>query len=205
AQVAMQQIHFGLLAATGSAEKAGTQFEYLRANADKLGLDLRTSAQEYTRLAASADAMNVEVEDQQKLYTALSQASTVLHLDAQRVQFATLALTQMFSKGKIQAEELRRQLGEAIPGVVPRFQQAVMRVVQGTDLAKYSFEDLMKRGLLDTKKFLPQLIEALSETGRGWEEASKGLNAELNRLKTAWFELKNSLSEGIFNDAMIAV
>lgn len=205
AQVTMQRIHYGLLSATGSAAGAAAQFEYLRENANRLGLDLRTSAQEYTRLAAAANAMNVEVEDQQKLYTALSQASTVLHLDAQRVQFATLALTQMFSKGKIQAEELRRQLGEAIPGVVPRFQQAVMRVVQGTDLAKYSFEELMKRGLLDTKKFLPQLIEALSETGRGWEEASKGLNAELNRLKTAWFELKNSLSEGIFNDAMIAV
>lgn len=205
AQVAMQQIHYGLLAATGSAAGASTQFEYLRENADRLGLDLRTSAQEYTRLAASANAMNVEVEDQQKLYTALSQASTVLHLDAQRVQFATLALTQMFSKGKIQAEELRRQLGEAIPGVVPRFQRAVMKVIEGTDLAKYSFEDLMKRGLLDTKQFLPQLIAALTETGRGWEEASQGLNAELNRLKTAWFELKVSLSEGLFNDAMIAI
>lgn len=205
AQVAMQQVHYGLLAATGSAAGAATQFEYLRENADRLGLDLRTSAQEYTRLAASANAMNVEVEDQQKLYSALSQASTVLHLDAQRVQFATLALTQMFSKGKIQAEELRRQLGEAIPGVVPRFQRAVMKVVEGTDLAKYSFEDLMKRGLLDTKQFLPQLIQALSETGRGWEEASKGLNAELKRLKTAWFELKVSLSEGLFNDVMIAI
>lgn len=205
AQIAMQQIHYGLLAATGSAQGAAEQFEYLRKNANTLGLDLKTSAQEYTRLAASATAMNVAVEDQQKLYTGLSQASTVLHLDAQKVQFATLALTQMFSKSKIQAEELRRQLGEAIPGVVPRFQKAVMEVVKGTDLAKYSFEDLMKRGLLNTKQFLPQLIQALTETGRGWEEASKGLNAEINRLKTAWFELKVQITEGLFNDAMIAV
>lgn len=205
AQISMQQIHYGLLAATGSAKGAADQFEYLRKNADTLGLDLKTSAQEYTRLAASATAMNVAVEDQQKLYTALSQASTVLHLDQQKVQFATLGLTQMFSKGKIQAEELRRQLGEAIPGVVPRFQKGVMEVVKGTNLAKYSFEDLMKRGLLDTVKFMPQLVQALEETGRGWEEASKGLNAEINRLKTAWFELKVEISKGIFNDAMIAI
>ncbi len=205
AQIAIQQIHYGLLAATGSASGAAAQFEYLRKNADTLGLDLRTSAQEYTRLAASATAMNVAVDKQQQLYTALSQASTVLHLDQQKVQFATLALTQMFSKGKIQAEELRRQLGEAIPGVVPRFQKAVMEVTKGTDLAKYSFEDLMKRGLLNTAKFLPQLIQALSETGRGWQDAAQGLNAELNRLKTAWFDLKVDLSKGLFNDAMIAV
>lgn len=205
AQIAIQQIHYGLLAATGSASGAAAQFEYLRKNADTLGLDLRTSAQEYTRLAASATAMNVAVDKQQQLYTALSQASTVLHLDQQKVQFATLALTQMFSKGKIQAEELRRQLGEAIPGVVPRFQKAVMEVTKGTDLAKYSFEDLMKRGLLNTAQFLPQLIQALSETGRGWQDAAQGLNAELNRLKTAWFDLKVDLSKGLFNDAMIAV
>lgn len=205
AQIAIQQIHYGLLAATGSAAGAAAQFEYLRKNADTLGLDLRTSAQEYTRLAASATAMNVAVDKQQQLYTALSQASTVLHLDQQKVQFATLALTQMFSKGKIQAEELRRQLGEAIPGVVPRFQKAVMEVTKGTDLAKYSFEDLMKRGLLNTAQFLPQLIQALSETGRGWQDAAQGLNAELNRLKTAWFDLKVDLSKGLFNDAMIAV
>lgn len=77
--------------------------------------------------------------------------------------------------------------------------------VKGTDLAKYSFEELMKRGLLDTAKFMPQLVQALEETGRGWEEASKGLNAEINRLKTAWFELKVEISEGIFNDAMIGI
>lgn len=205
AQISMQQIHYGLLAATGSAKGAAEQFEYLRKNANTLGLDLKTSAQEYTRLAASATAMNVAVEEQQRLYTALSQASTVLHLDAQKVQFATFALTQMFSKGKIQAEELRRQLGEAIPGVVPRFQKAVMEITKGTDLAKYSFEDLMKRGLLDTAKFMPQLVKALEETGRGWESAAKGLNAEINRLKTAWFELKVEISEGIFNDAMIGI
>lgn len=203
AQVAMQQIHFGLMAATGSMEKSAVQMEYLRQNAQTLGLDLRTSAQEYTRLAASADAMNVSMEDQQKLYTGLSRASTVLHLDAQKVQFATLALTQMFSKGKIQAEELRRQLGEAIPGVVPRFMKGVQAVTKGTDLAKYSFEDLMKRGLLNTKQFLPQLVAALEETGRGWEEASKGLNAEINRLKTAWFELKVEVTDGLFTDVLI--
>ena len=205
AQVSMQQIHYGLLAATGSAKGANEQFEFLERTADKLGTNLKSSAQEYTRLAASAEAMNVAVEDQQKLYTALSQASTVLHLDQQKMQFATLALTQMFSKGKIQAEELRRQLGEAIPGANVRFQKAVMEIVKGTDLARYSFEDLMKRGLLNTKQFLPQLIQALEETGRGWEEASKGLNAEINRLQNSWFKLKVELSEGLFSEVTIRI
>lgn len=205
AQITMQQIHYGLLSATGSAQGAAEQFEFLRETSERLGTNLRSSGQEYTRLAASAEAMNVKVEDQQKLYTGLSKAATVFHLDAQKMQFATLALTQMFSKGKIQAEELRRQLGEAIPGVVPRFQKAVMESIKGTDLQGKSFDELMKKGLLVTDKFLPQLIQALEETGSGWEEASKGLNAEINRMKNAWFELKVELTEGLFTQATLAI
>ena len=204
AQVGMQQIHYGLLAATGSAEGANEQFEFLKQNARTLGVDLKNSAQEFTRLAASANAMNVSMEDQQKLYTALSQASTVLHLDSQKMQFATLALTQMFSKGKIQAEELRRQLGEAIPGANVRFQKAVMEVVKGTNLAKYSFEELMKRGLLDTAKFLPQLIQALGEVGSSWQEASKSLHSEITRLRNEWWQLTVDVSSGLFSTAMLA-
>lgn len=202
AQIAFQEIHYGLVAATGSAEKAKQEFEFVRRTSDELGLSLQSSAKEYTRLAASANAMNVEVKDTQQLYTSLAKASTVLHLSEEKVQFATLALTQMFSKGRIQAEELRRQLGEHIPGIVPRFQKAVMAITKGTDLAGISFDDLMKKGLLNTKQFLPQLVQALEETGRGWEQASKGLNAEINRLKTAWFELKVEMSSGLFADVV---
>lgn len=204
AQIGMQQIHYGLVSASGSAQLANEQFEYLRRNADLLGVDLQKSSQEYTRLSASASAMNVAIEDQQALYTALSKSSTVLHLDAQKMQYATLALTQMFSKGRIQAEELRRQLGEAIPGAAVRFQQGVMQVIKGTDLAKYSFDDLMKRGLLDTKKFLPQLIGALEGTAKGWQDAANSLHAEITRLGNEWFELRVKMSSGLFSQAMAA-
>lgn len=204
AQITMQQIHFGLLSAGGSAAMAAKQFEFLRQNAQTLGIDLKSSAQEFTRLSAAASAMNVPVEKQQQLYTALSKAATVLHLDQQKVQFATLGLTQMFSKGKIQSEELRRQLGEAVPGAAVRFQKAVMESIKGTNLQGESFDSLLKKGKLITSQFLPELIQALEETGTGWQEASKGMNAEINRLKNAWFELKNDLSSGLFSDVVVA-
>lgn len=204
AQIGFQEIHYGLVAATGSSEAARQEFAYVRQTADTLGLSLQSSAKEYARLAASATAMNVPLSDQHRLYEGLAKASTVLHLSQEKVQFATLALTQMFSKGRIQAEELRRQLGEHIPGVVPRFQKAVEAVVKGTNLAQYSFDDLMKRGLLNTKQFLPQLAQALETTGRGWEKAAVGLNAEINRLSTAWFNLKVEVSDGLFTKALTA-
>lgn len=70
--------------------------------------------------------MGVELKQQEQLFDAFAKASTVLHLSASDSQRALLALEQMFSKGKIQAQELRLQLGQAIPGAAERFQSAVM-------------------------------------------------------------------------------
>ncbi|MEU4134579.1 hypothetical protein, partial [Streptomyces wuyuanensis] len=111
---------------------------------------------------------------------------------------------QSFSKGKFQAEELRQQLGEAIPGIVPRFIQAVAKMNEGTALAGKSFDKLLQDGDLSVQKYLPAMIKALEASGTGAEEAAKGLSAELNRLSTAWFNLKVKASGGVFSDAAIS-
>ena len=75
-----------------------------------------------------------------------------------------LALEQMFSKGKIQAQELRLQLGQAIPGAAERFQNAVLEMTKGTNLQGKSFDQLLSSGQLYTDKFLPALVDALNQS-----------------------------------------
>jgi len=82
---------------------------------------LAPSAEAFARLSASASAMGVTLAQQEQLFDSFAKASTVLHLSADDSQRALLALEQMFSKGKIQAQELRLQLGQAIPGAAERF------------------------------------------------------------------------------------
>lgn len=154
-------------------------------------------------MSASATALHVPMQQQKALFDAFAKASTTLHLSTENSNRALLALEQMFAKGKIQAQELRLQLGQAIPGAAARFQQAVMQMTKGTDLQGKSFDQLLKNGELYTDKFLPALVQSLQESSRGWEEASNSLNAQLNRLRTAWFNLKADVSGGLFNDAAI--
>ena len=205
AQVAMQQIHYTLLSATGSAQAADAAFAFVEQTSQRMGLSLQNAAIGFAQLSASASANGVAMADQQKLFTAYAQASTVLHLSTAQSQSALLALEQMFSKGTIQAQELRLQLGQAIPGVMPRFEAAVLQMMKGTSNANKTFDQLLDKGDLITKDMLPALIKALSESGTGWEEASQGLNANLNRLSTAWFKLKADVSGGLFSDAASAI
>lgn len=204
AQVQLQAIHYTLIAATGSSSKAADAFGFVRAEADRLGLILPDAAQGFANLSASATAAGVSMKDQQQLFDAYAKSATSLHLSTVQSNRALLALEQMFAKGKIQAQELRLQLGQAIPGAAQRFQNAVMEMTKGTDLAGKSFDQLLEAGALTTSKFLPALVSALEISGRGWEDASKGLNASLNRVQTAWFNLKTELTNGLFTDVATA-
>lgn len=202
AQKSMQAIHYGLLGALGDNRSAADTYQFISDKSQELGLDLRSTAIEFTKVTAAATAMNIPMEQQKALFDGLARSATVLHLTTDQVKYSTMALAQMFGKGKIQAEELRRQIGEQIPGVVPRFQKAVMEMTKGTDLAGISFDNLLKQGKLSTDKFLPALIQALQESGRGADEAAQSLNANLNRLSTEWFKLKADFSGGLINDAL---
>ncbi|KAF1005477.1 MAG: hypothetical protein GAK28_03229 [Luteibacter sp.] len=204
AQKAAQQIHYSLLSATGSSTAADAAYKQVADTAERLGLDLQSSALGFSSMSAAASANGVAMKDQIALFDGLARSSTVLHLSSEQTGRAITALSQMFGKGKIQAEELRQQLGDAIPGVVPRFQQAVLEMTKGTDLAGKSFDQLLQNGDLTVTRFMPALVAALNQTGQGAEQAANGLNASINRLATEWFKLKTDLSGGLFSDAAIA-
>ena len=50
------------------------------------------------------------------IYEALTRAAGAYHMAADRTNDMMIAVTQMLSKGKVAAEELRRQLGNTLPG-----------------------------------------------------------------------------------------
>ena len=104
------------------------------------------------------------MQQQKDLFDAFAKASTTLHLSTDNSNRALLALEQMFAKGKIQAQELRLQLGQAIPGAAARFQKAVMEMTKGTELQGKSFDQLLKDGLLYTDQFLPAVTKALLQS-----------------------------------------
>ena len=190
-------------ASVGSSALAADAMSFVSQTAKELGLDFQSAAEGFQRLTASATATGVAMKDQQELFTELSRAATSMQLAPPIVDRAMTALSQSFSKGRFQAEELRQQLAEAIPGVVPRFQKAVMEMVKGTELADKSFDQLLQGGLLDVQRFLPAMTQAFAEMGSTWQESAGSLQAETNRLGNAWRELKLETSSGIFSDAAV--
>lgn len=102
-------------AITGSTEAAEIQLEKVRKQAELLGQDYVQLADLTKQWLASTKGTAIEKQQDEILQGFLSYGA-VLNLPDEAMQRVVVALSQMASKGKIMSEELRQQLGEALPG-----------------------------------------------------------------------------------------
>ncbi|WP_420465034.1 tape measure protein [Panacagrimonas sp.] len=190
-----EAIERALKAVTGSSTGAEEALRFIRAEAERLGLPLLTSADGFKRLAASAKDSGTDFQTVKNLYTALSESAAALALDQNQLQRIFLAFGQMMSKGKVQAEELRGQLGESLPG-------AFSLAAKAMDVTTGELDKMLERGELTAEMLITRLIPVLrQEFGAAASEATGSALASFNRLQTALTELKLEFAEsGLLDD-----
>lgn len=91
---------------------------FLTRLAGDYGLELTKLRDEYIKYNASAKASNLTLKDQELVFESVAKAGAVLGLSTETQGRAFTALQQIMSKGKVSAEELKGQLGDALPGAV---------------------------------------------------------------------------------------
>ncbi len=187
ANIEVQRFNNSLTVGTGSAEGAAKAMSFVRKSAEDLGLDLRTSAEQFSKLSAASKGTALEGQATRDIFLSIAKASTVLGLSADQAGGALTAVEQIISKGKVSAEELRGQLGERLPGA---FQIAARSI----GVTTVELDKMLKAGDLLAEDLLPALATELDRTfGDQAKNASQQLNANINRLNTAMFDLKVSI------------
>ena len=114
----LDAVKSSLTAVLGSTELADAKLKEISDTADYLGLNFLDLATSYKSFAASALTSNQTLGDTDKIFNSVTRAAAVLKLSSEDVKGALNALGQMFSKGGVNAEELKQQLGERLPGAV---------------------------------------------------------------------------------------
>jgi len=146
-----------LQAVFGSTQASNQEFQFSRNTATRLGLDIQAVAGSYASLAAASKGTTLEGQKTRDVFSAVAEASGRLHLSTDQTSGALLAVSQIISKGTVQAEELRGQLGERIPGA---FQIAARAIgVTTTELG-----NLLEQGSLTADEFLPKFAAELRRT-----------------------------------------
>lgn len=178
----------------GDEDLRAKEITWVREEADRLGFSMKTLASEWSKFAVSAQASNFSIAESRKIFTSITEAGRVLKLESTQIERAFVALTQMMSKGTIQMEELRQQLGEHIPGAFAIMAKAVG--VSGAELTK-----MMERGELTSDYLLNFADELDSRFGSQLPNALKTTQAELGRFETAVFLALNKIADAGFLEA----
>jgi len=104
-------------ASSGSAELAARDMQYIRTEANRLGLSFQDVAGSYAKFAVSTRNTSLEGQKAKEVFSAVAVASTALQLSTEETNGILLAFSQMLGKGKVSAEELN-QVAERLPGAL---------------------------------------------------------------------------------------
>lgn len=189
AGVAAEKMRLGLKAALGTTEEAADAQKYLAQESERLGLVFEDQIHGFTQLAASAKGTALEGKAVRDVWLAIAEAGGALQLSGDQVRGAITALSQMISKGKVSAEELRQQLGERLPGA---FQVAA----KAMGVTTMELDKMLSQGKLLAEDFLPKFAVALREQyGEAAVDAAGSAQASLNRLVNTWQQFTRDMGE----------
>jgi tape measure domain-containing protein len=138
---------------------------------------------QFTKLQASVLGAGGSIEDTKVAFNGIVAAVRATGGSLQDVDSALTATAQVFSKGKVSAEELRQQIGERLPGAFTLFAESIGKTPQELDKA---LED-GQVSLQDFQTFAQSIFERYGETAQiiasGPKSAGDQLQVELAKLK----------------------
>lgn len=178
------------------SQSAGTQqMNSLRELSDKLGMSFKTVSNEFVSFVGAAKASGMEVGKAEKIFKSMTVALAGTGATSESVNRAMTALTQMIGKGKISAEELRGQLGEAMPS-------AMGIMAKSLGVTTQQLDKMMASGQLIAEDVLPKFAkEAEKAFGPNAQAMAEGMQGNMARLQNAWEGYMSSLGERFYGSA----
>lgn len=173
----MEGMTNAIIFASGSAEEGAKNMSFLKNITEIMPIDLLAAEEGFKTFSGAVMGTSLAGDKARHIFTSVSKAASVMGLTADDTKGIFLALGQMVSKGTVQAEELKGQLGERLPGA---FQLAA----KAMGLTTAQLGDYMKAGMITAEELLPRLANELDNTySKGMGTANKSINAHITELQ----------------------
>ncbi|EGE0954055.1 phage tail tape measure protein [Escherichia coli] len=172
-------------------DKASEAETFIRGLADKTGLNISEGLSSYAKFAAGAQG-SMSQEQTQELFGNATAMSRLMGLSNDELNGILKAFEQMASKGKIQAEELRGQLGDRMAGAFKLFAEALGMTATELDAA-------MKNGKILSSDTLPKVAKQMGlmiDKAGGWAQVAKSTQTALGKLANNWDDMMVKIFSG---------
>ena len=178
----LQSLDFALRKIVVSQKDLARTQAFLSDITKRFGADIITTTERYIKFVAAAQQSGVSLAKTEKIFSSVTKAAGALGLKTDELTGIYLALEQMLSKGKVTTEELRRQLGERLPGAFGIMANAIGVTVSELD-------KMLRSGEVLSSDALPKFAAAL-EAAYGIENVNNidTIVAAQTRLNNSWVE-----------------
>ena len=187
---ALRQQKFALQLVIKDTEKFEKAQEFLAQTSEKLAIPQDVIVRQFTSLTASVTGAGKSVEDAQEVFLSIASGIRGTGGSLEDMRSAMVATAQVFSKGKVSAEELRQQLGERLPGAFTLFAASMGKTPAELDKA-------LEQGKVTLDDFLGFSKHLFKNYGKNAEILASSPAAAGDRLATEFSKLKENFG-GLF-------
>ena len=186
AALALQRKALKLVIADTKAYTAAQGF--LQQKSEALAIPQDVIVRQFTALTASVKGAGHSVEDAEKVFESIASGIRGTGGTLEDMKAAMTATAQVFSKGKVSAEELRQQLGERLPGAFTIFAESMGKTPAELDKA-------LEGGKVTLNDFMKFSETLFAKYGTNAEILAAGPEAAGDRLATAMSSLKDNVGQ----------
>ena len=186
---AVMQMQRGLAMASVDAKDFAEAQSTVASMSERLLMPLEQTTRLFAQLRVNTKQYNLSVQDTAKIMEGTALAIMATGGSSEDLEGAMRAVVQIMSKGGVQAEELRGQLGERFPGAVVKFAQAnklsFEELQQGLEQGQIGIKEFVafaEKNYTDYAKFSEQLATAPEFAGKRLQIALEGLGREVGNL-----------------------
>jgi tape measure domain-containing protein len=188
-QIEFESIDRLILFGAKTTQRANQDFASLKNISKDLGVDLAELSKAYAKLTAAAEGTVITHDEVIATLKGVSQAGLAMGANAEIMKRLFIGLQQMVGKGVISMEELRQQVGEALPIAIGAMSRAL-------GISVKSMIDLISEGKVTSEAVVLLGAQLQKETQAVADSAKNAMVAMVARMKTAWFELKRVFLTG---------
>ena len=183
----------------GSVEKGAALFERLTAASNKLGINIEVLSEGFAAFGISATQAGFSARKAEDIFIKMSAGLRAAGATSLQSQRAFLALQQMIDKGVVSAEELRRQLAEALPGATSIMVEAYNNLHPAQQVTMEEFIKLQEAGKILSNEILPEFANVLeNRLAPALAGKINSLDASIEKVTTQFFLLKTAVTDTEF-------
>lgn len=193
---AMKQI---LLASSKNTEDFNRNLEFTKKTANSLGTNVIEFGKAYAK-TIQAVGDKLPREKTEAMFKQFSELMVVMHSSDDDQKGVFRAMSQMFSKGKVQMEEINQMAERNVPALA-----MMTRAYKELGYTQAEFEKMQQQGKIDPTEFLPLMAKYASEFANNNDALKKAMESSVTQqgiFMNKMREMANAMMEAGLDKAL---